>query len=109
MQVMLMRLMSKGEYLIVPKGTKFKGSGKLGLSTSRFQFLIKFHCKKVLLLLIQGCIPFQVGNSHNFVPFGQSQLSQIMIMTFTPRLEFLKPYDTLQFKNTIKGVKLISL
>ena len=31
MQVMLMRLMSKGEYLIVPKGTKFKGSGKLGL------------------------------------------------------------------------------
>ena len=31
MQVMLMRLMSKGEYLIVPKGTKFKGTGKLGL------------------------------------------------------------------------------
>ena len=30
---MLMRLMSKGEYLIVPKGTKFKGSGKLGLIT----------------------------------------------------------------------------
>ena len=28
---MLMRLMSKGEYLIVPKGTKFTGSGKLGL------------------------------------------------------------------------------
>ena len=24
--------MSKGVYLIVPKGTKFKGSGKLGLS-----------------------------------------------------------------------------
>ena len=32
MQVMLMRLMSKGEYLIVPKGTKFTGAGKLGLS-----------------------------------------------------------------------------
>ena len=31
-QVMLnMRLMSKGEYLIVPKGTKFTGAGKLGL------------------------------------------------------------------------------
>ena len=30
---MLMRLMSKGEYLIVPKGTKFTGSGKLGLNT----------------------------------------------------------------------------
>ena len=33
MQVVLMRLMSKGEYLIVPKGTKFKGSGKLGLKS----------------------------------------------------------------------------
>ena len=32
MQVMLMRLMSKGEYLIVPKGTKFTGVGKLGLN-----------------------------------------------------------------------------
>ena len=31
MQVILMRLMSKGEYVIVPKGTKFTGSGKLGL------------------------------------------------------------------------------
>ena len=29
---MRMRLMSKGEYLIVPKGTKFTGAGKLGLS-----------------------------------------------------------------------------
>ena len=38
MQVMLMRLMSKGEYLIVPKGTKFKGLGKLGLRV-RFPFL----------------------------------------------------------------------
>ena len=35
MQVMLMRLMSKGEYLIVPKGTKFTGSGKLGLRKSK--------------------------------------------------------------------------
>ena len=32
MQVMLMRLMSKGEYLIVPKGTKFTVAGKLGLN-----------------------------------------------------------------------------
>ena len=32
MQVMLMRLMSKGEYVIVPKGTKFPGEGKLGLN-----------------------------------------------------------------------------
>ena len=32
MQIMLMRLMSKGEYVIVLKGTKFTGAGKLGLS-----------------------------------------------------------------------------
>ena len=32
---MLMRLMSKGEYLIVPKGIKFTGSGKLGLSIEK--------------------------------------------------------------------------
>ena len=35
MQVMLVRLMSKGEYLIVPKGTKFTGSDKLGLTLSQ--------------------------------------------------------------------------
>ena len=28
---MLLRLMSKSEFLIVPKGTKFAGPGKLGL------------------------------------------------------------------------------
>ena len=31
MQVILIRLMSKSEYLINPKGTKLMGSGKLGL------------------------------------------------------------------------------
>ena len=31
MQVMLMSLMSKIEHFIVSKGTKFTGSGKLGL------------------------------------------------------------------------------
>ena len=35
MQVMLMRLMSKGEYLIVPKETKLLGSSKLGLSACK--------------------------------------------------------------------------
>ena len=38
MQVMLVRLMSKGEYLIVPKGTKFTGAGKLGLNRQIFGF-----------------------------------------------------------------------
>ena len=41
MQVMLMRLMSKGEYVIVPKGTKFSGSGKLGLN---FEVLYVYFC-----------------------------------------------------------------
>ena len=54
MQVMLMKLMSKGEYLIIPKGTKFKGSGKLGLkvntlvhkwgSTWTQQFVFRVSC-----------------------------------------------------------------
>ena len=39
MQVMLVRLMSKGEYLIVPKGTKFTGAGKLGLTVKRPSFI----------------------------------------------------------------------
>ena len=39
MQVRLIRLMSKSEYLIVPKGTKFTGSGKLGLRL--FKILLK--------------------------------------------------------------------
>ena len=45
MQVMLMRLMSKGEYFTVPKGTKFKGSGKLGLkgtSLSEGNYMLKY-------------------------------------------------------------------
>ena len=40
MQVMLMRLMSKGEYVIVPKGTKFTGSGKLGLNDQLLLFFV---------------------------------------------------------------------
>ena len=40
MQIMLMRLMSKGEYLIVPKGTKFKGSGELGLKLKTMKVFI---------------------------------------------------------------------
>ena len=43
MQVMLVRLMSKGEYLIVPKGTKFTGSGKLGLLSSQIILPVSKH------------------------------------------------------------------
>ena len=42
MQVMLMRLMSKGEYVIAPKGTKFTGSGKLGLKV--MHDYMHWHC-----------------------------------------------------------------
>ena len=35
---MLMRLMSKSEFLIVPKGTKFAGPGKLGLNWVHYQW-----------------------------------------------------------------------
>ena len=46
MQLMLMRLMSKGEYVIVPKGTKFRGVGKLGLTKSKTSiFMDLVHCE----------------------------------------------------------------
>ena len=37
LQDLLMRLVSKSEYLIVPKGTKFTESDKLGLTLFFFQ------------------------------------------------------------------------
>ena len=39
---MLMRLMSKGEYVIVPKGTKFRGAGKLGLMLCYVSEFLKY-------------------------------------------------------------------
>ena len=59
MQVMLMRLMSKGEYLIVPKGTKFKGSGKLGLNNGKLILLLRYIVLsnlRSLELSSQGCV-----------------------------------------------------
>ena len=38
MQLALMRLMSKSEYLIVSKGTKFMGSSKLGVSDMDLEY-----------------------------------------------------------------------
>ena len=60
MQVMLMRLMSKGEYLIVPKGTKFTGSGKLGLISLISQ---KVQIGKIKLL--RNC-KFYIDNNIKF-------------------------------------------
>ena len=48
MQVRLMRLMSKIEYLIVSKGTKFMGLGKLGL----------IECEQVVLTAYCCFLPF---------------------------------------------------
>ena len=56
MQVMLMRLMSKGEYLIVPKGTKFTGSGKLGLKT-HIPFVVHFS-----KIFHRGCMNFKCSS-----------------------------------------------
>ena len=41
MQVVLVRLMSKIKYLIMPKGTKFTGSGKLGLILLLLDIMLK--------------------------------------------------------------------
>ena len=42
--------MSKGEYLIVPKGTKFTGAGKLGLNLYDFYLGtgLQFHDHSIL-------------------------------------------------------------
>ena len=50
MQVMLMRLMSKGEYVIVPKGTKFTGSGKLGLRLLGLMYIRPIVCTAFALI-----------------------------------------------------------
>ena len=39
----VMRLMLKGEYLIIPKGTKFTGSGKLGLNMRQTKCLFSLN------------------------------------------------------------------
>ena len=49
---MLMRLMSKGEYLIVPKGTKFTGAGKLGLKNQEMQNHTEDGCRIYPLLCL---------------------------------------------------------
>ena len=51
-----MRLMSKGEYVIVPKGTKFTGSGKLGL------MLLSLVISDISVALIRGTIVMMFTN-----------------------------------------------
>ena len=54
---MLMRLMSKGEYVIVLKGTKFTGSGKLGLS---FEVQQALPCTKKFEVPQEWITPFEI-------------------------------------------------
>ena len=60
MQVMLMRLMSKGEYLIVPKGTKFTGAGKLRL---KFVFHHRIMLSAPIFALIRFGLNFCFGRT----------------------------------------------
>ena len=60
---MLKRLMSKSECLIMPKGTKFEGSGKLGLMVVKLcaALMDPFCCKKWWFLECKNsiCIIFE--------------------------------------------------
>ena len=72
MQVMLVRLMSKGEYLIVPKGTKFTGAGKLELSP------IFFKKKKNQFFKPLFFVPDHPLSSH-LRPFGRHPYTEIKV------------------------------
>ena len=49
-----MRLMSKGEYLIVPKGIEFTGLGKLGLKEYSVILTAPFYGINQKILTIKG-------------------------------------------------------
>ena len=83
---MFVRLMSKGEYVIVPKGTKFTGLGKLGL-TFKIQFILTlffhFFCFSSLFVFAElTCIPrctHQSGLEKILRP-SQKPLRQVTIL-----------------------------
>ena len=54
-----MRLMSKSEYLIFTKGTKFTGSGKLGLKGKYSS--IQFRVQNVILLVRNAVVCLKTG------------------------------------------------
>ena len=69
-----MRLMSKGEYVIVPKGTKFVGAGKLGLKHCFLKFLCLWQVAYGLAVF-DFCVKFQVYfRPENFQLFSWFQL-----------------------------------
>ena len=76
MQVMLMRLMSKGEYLIVPKRTKFKGSGKLGLSGKECKSIYAMPFKVILNSKLRW-LHFRI--THEILPTN-SRLCKIKVL-----------------------------
>ena len=76
MKVMLMRLMSKGEYLIVPKGTKFTGPGKLGLNDA---FTLGDIKKKNHIYFSSGLSLFQEVKNHSLHILGLSKAVPVII------------------------------
>ena len=84
MQVMLMRLMSKGEYLIVPKGTKFTGAGKLGLI-----HWVDSECKDFFSALFLNKYNFTVKHFKRDVRFFY--ISIYLLIYFFLRIFYLQP------------------
>ena len=75
--------MSKGEYLIVPKGTKFMGSGKLGLTkyliglfngVAFFLTIQMIHCS---LHRVKGWLDIATPDVKNMDQIASSVLSKV--------------------------------
>ena len=60
-----MRLMSKIEYLIVPKGTKFTGSDKLGLNQCRSHSFVVFQLPGLCTCKLNNCSSVWVSGWYN--------------------------------------------
>ena len=78
---MLMRLMSKGEYLIVPKGTKFTGSGKLGLN-SNLSNLVIFSIQKLNITMICYLYQPQSLDVAQNISSNQSQVTNTKFLIY---------------------------
>ena len=96
---MLMRLMSKGEYLIVPKGTKFTGSGKsLGRLIFQchfiFEFLGQFTIRYIYIFFHKGVDFLDIEHKHaNFWLGEQYPLGKLTSKRTNQRSSFLSIID----------------
>ena len=89
-----MRLMSKSEYLIVPKGMKFTGSGKLGLIIMKMVTITtqkKFKHSVSIKEILPKCFPRnQVFYSHLNSCHGQSYSNYEVPWTEAQGMRILK-------------------